>query len=199
MLFSTLAFTALLGLTSAQGQRVIPVLVGANSSQTYSPSNIKANIGDMIQFQFIGGNHTVTQSTLDQACQPVSLFSNITGFHSGFIPAAASAAMGMTATYSILINSTTPIWIYCAQAKHCENGMSMVINENTSQNSIKSLVQYRINAKNANTVIPNSNGNGGTSGSQNGQPGSGTNNGAGSLAVPSTLSLLVFAAGAYFL
>ncbi len=84
----------------------------------------------MVQFQFLGGNHTATQSNFDNQCQPINNFnSSIAGFHSGFIPAAASAAMGMTATYTVMINNTNPIWVYCSQGKHCESGMSMVINE----------------------------------------------------------------------
>ena len=97
---------------------------------TYSPDKITANVGDKVQFQFMGGNHTATQSTFDQPCQPINNFmNNVTGFHSGFVPAAASQAMGMIPTWEITINSTAPIWVYCAQAKHCENGMSLVINE----------------------------------------------------------------------
>lgn len=57
------------------------------------------------------------------------MHSNATGFHSGFQPAAASASMGMTSTYTVNVTSTTPIWVYCAQGKHCEAGMVMVVNE----------------------------------------------------------------------
>lgn len=105
------------------------VKVAVNNSLTYEPNDITAAVGDMIQFQFFGGNHTATQSTFDQPCQPISQNSNVTGFHTGFIPAAASEAMGMRAVYSVMINNTNPLWIYCAQGKHCENGMAMVINK----------------------------------------------------------------------
>jgi hypothetical protein len=30
--------------------------------------------------------------------------------------------------FTITIKDTKPIWIYCAQDKHCESGMAMVIN-----------------------------------------------------------------------
>ena len=97
---------------------------------TFSPSTIRANAGEMVQFQFMGGNHTVTQSNFANPCQPISNFNtSAQGFHSGFVPAAASQAMGMIATYTIMINNTSPIWVYCAQGKHCEGGMTMVINE----------------------------------------------------------------------
>ncbi len=106
------------------------VSVGVNGNLSYSPSNIRVNAGEMVQFQFMGGNHTATQSTFDQPCQPAAMFNpNITGFHSGFIPAAASAAMGQIATYTIMVNDTKPIWVYCSQGRHCEMGMVMVINE----------------------------------------------------------------------
>jgi hypothetical protein len=81
----------------------------------------------MVQFQFAPANHTVTQSTFDQPCQPISLHTNTTGFYSGFMPVAASSTN--TPTYTIMINATTPMWIYCSQGKHCQNGMTMVINE----------------------------------------------------------------------
>jgi plastocyanin len=105
------------------------VTVGLNGTLTFSPDTVTAAVGDMVQFQFVAGNHTATQSTFANPCQPIAAHSNVTGFHSGFQPAAASKAMGMTSTYTVAINNTTPIWVYCAQAKHCESGMVMVINE----------------------------------------------------------------------
>lgn len=102
----------------------------SNNSLVYTPSNIKAAVGDKVQFQFVAGNHTVTQSTFDQPCHPInSVMSNVTGFHSGFMPAAAGAASGTIPTYTVQINNTTPVWVYCAQGKHCQAGMVMVINE----------------------------------------------------------------------
>jgi plastocyanin len=98
-----------------------------NGSLTFSPDNIKAAVGDMVQFQFAPANHTVTQSTFDQPCQPISLNTNNTGIFSGFMPVTASATE--VPTYTVLINNTTPIWLYCSQGKHCQAGMVAVINE----------------------------------------------------------------------
>ena len=100
-----------------------------DGTRTYKPDNLRVAPGEAVQFQFASGNHTVTQSTFDNPCQPISAHSNVTGFHSGFLPVAASAAMGMIPVYTIMVNSTAPIWIYCAQNGHCENGHVMVINE----------------------------------------------------------------------
>lgn len=112
-------------------QRVQVVTVSTtNNSLVYSPSSVTAAAGDMVQFQFVAGNHTVTQSTFDQPCTPISnIMSNVTGFHSGYMPVAASSSQGEIPTYTIQVNNTTPIWIYCAQGRHCQSGMVMVINE----------------------------------------------------------------------
>ena len=121
-----------LDFATAQGNAGIKmhvVTVGVNNTQKFAPEKLTANPGEVVQFQFPYGNHTVTQSTFDKPCEPIGQTGNITGFHSGFQPAAASQAMGMTSTYSIMINDTKPVWVYCAQAKHCEAGMVMVINE----------------------------------------------------------------------
>jgi plastocyanin len=118
------------GTGTSSGQIVVHVVkVGnANGTLAYSPNNIKANVGEMVQFQFAPNNHTVTQSTFAQPCQPIRLNSPGTvGFYSGFMAVSASATV--TPTYTVMINDTTPIWIYCSQAMHCQKGMVMVINE----------------------------------------------------------------------
>lgn len=99
----------------------------ANGTLAFSPNNIVAAVGEMVQFQFAPANHTVTQSTFAAPCSPIGLTSNVTGVFSGFMPVAATATL--TPTYTIMINSTTPMWLYCSQGKHCQAGMSMVINE----------------------------------------------------------------------
>ncbi|KAH6621530.1 hypothetical protein B0J18DRAFT_229137 [Chaetomium sp. MPI-SDFR-AT-0129] len=125
-----------------------------NGSLTFSPNRLVAQPGEFVQFQFHAGNHTVTQSTFDQPCQPINQHnSSIVGFHSGFLPAAASAAQGMIPTYTIQVNNTQPLWLYCAQGKHCENGMVMVINE-PAANKSRTLESFKALAAGASTVVP---------------------------------------------
>jgi len=123
--------------TPSGSVQVHVVQVGnSNGSLVYSPSNVKAAVGDMVQFQFAPNNHTVTQSTFDAPCSPVKT----TGIYSGFMPVKATDTE--IPTYTILINNTTPIWLYCSQGMHCQKGMVMVINENTAANSTRSLANY---------------------------------------------------------
>ncbi|EON96969.1 putative extracellular serine-rich protein [Phaeoacremonium minimum UCRPA7] len=157
MHFASVALAALVSMVAAQSTDVIVVRVSNSSNAlVFQPDNIKATVGQMVQFQFEAGNHTVTQSAFDSPCQPVSLHSNATGFHSGFQPVAASAAEGMIPTYTIMVNNTTPMWVYCAQGKHCQAGMVMVINENTAANSTRSLANFKELAKTDTIIVPGS-------------------------------------------
>jgi plastocyanin len=100
---------------------------GPNAALEFFPSKVVANVGDMVQFQFKPKNHSVVQSTFDNPCAPISLHSNVTGVFSGYQPVAADAEM--TSTYTIMVTDKKPMWLYCSQGKHCQSGMSMVINE----------------------------------------------------------------------
>lgn len=149
--------------TSTGQVKVHVVKVGnANGTLAYSPNNVKANVGDMVQFQFAPNNHTVTQSTFAQPCQPIAMnMAGVTGFYSGFMPVSASSTT--TPTYTIMVNNTTPIWLYCSQGKHCQNGMVMVINENPATN--KTLAAFKALAAQATVNLPGGATSAGTTGS----------------------------------
>ncbi|KAG4221687.1 hypothetical protein PC116_g29837, partial [Phytophthora cactorum] len=150
MYFSTTTAALLTLLGSAAAQKVHVVSVGSpNGTLTFSPDNLKADVGDMIQFQFRGGNHSVAQSNFDNPCTPISDHTNQTGIFSGYQPVAASKAMGMIPTYTVKVSAKTPLWFYCSQGKHCQNGMVMVVNENTSANATRSLENFKEIAKGA--------------------------------------------------
>ncbi|EFY90396.1 hypothetical protein J3458_005114 [Metarhizium acridum] len=182
MQFTTLALATLLSVAQASVQ-VHKVDVGKNpltneTALKFYPDKITAKPGDMVQFQFWVGNHNAMQTTFDQQCQPISKHSpNVTGFDSGFQPAQASLDKGLISVYTVKINSTAPIWVACVQGRHCQDGMSMVINENTSANSSRSLENYRLQAKSAQssagTPGGGSNGGSGNNGGESSTPGSG--------------------------
>lgn len=180
MHFTTLALSALsigsaFAADAAGGVTVHVVKVGsANGTLKYSPNSLTAAKGDMVQFQFAPANHTVTQSTFDQPCQPIAMNSNVTGIYSGFMPVSATATD--TPTYTIMVKDTKPMWFYCSQGKHCQNGMTMVINVNPKANATRTLENFQALAKKATANLPGSSSStgGGTSGST---PASGTGSG----------------------
>jgi plastocyanin len=165
MLFKSLALTALMGLSQAVDVQV--VYVGQNpvnnaTAPKYWPEKITAAPGTMVQFQFWAGNHTITQSSFNAPCVPLA--PNTTAganasapIKSGFQPVSASAGEGgAMPIYTIMINDTKPVWLYCGQGQHCANGMSLVINENTASGN--TLEVYR---QTASTLAPGGGSNGG--------------------------------------
>lgn len=121
--FLTLAATvsALPKLTPhRRANQIIPVVVGG-PQDTFVPNSVVAAVGDIVQFQFSNGNHTVTQSTVDQACTPMDA-----GVHSGHIP--FEDGQTDVGTFNMPVTSTDPMFLYCATGPHCQNGQVMVIN-----------------------------------------------------------------------
>ncbi|KAB5595667.1 hypothetical protein CTheo_905 [Ceratobasidium theobromae] len=136
-------FSAALALLVPAFAANITVLVGSGGL-VYTPSNITAQTGDFVEFEFRGGNHTVTQSTFTDPCtQFRNATTNQAGLDSGFQPVAAGATQ--FPVWTIQITETSPIWMFCAQGKHCANGMVFSINANES--SDKSFAAYKARAQ----------------------------------------------------
>ncbi|KAM0312576.1 hypothetical protein ACHAO8_006232 [Botrytis cinerea] len=146
LLLSALSISTVYAATNTTGSQTHIVRVGQANNSTalrYFPDNISAKVGDTIQFQFAAGNHTVTQSTFDAPCVPISQSSNNTGVFSGYMSVAAGLnSTGMVPVFSMPVKVATPLWFYCSQGKHCQNGMVLVVNENTAANSTRSLANY---------------------------------------------------------
>jgi len=132
--------------TAEQGMVTVhKVDVGKDGKLAYWPEKLTVAPGEMVQFTFFPKNHTVTQSDFDHPCVPISQITpNVTGIRSGFMPVAAGDAN--QPVFTIVVNDTKPIWLYCGQTGHCQKGMAMVINENTA--SGKTLEAYKDNAAN---------------------------------------------------
>ncbi|KAI0318493.1 hypothetical protein OF83DRAFT_1171065 [Amylostereum chailletii] len=127
---------SLLLLVSVHAQQIFNVTVGgANGELVYNPTTVNAQPGDQVVFTFNPKNHTVTQSSFAQPCNALQ-----GGFDSGFKPVQAGAAS--PAPFTVTVNDTNPIWVYCRQAantpqSHCGQGMVFAVNPGAdgSQNS----------------------------------------------------------------
>ncbi|ESK95404.1 extracellular serine-rich protein [Moniliophthora roreri MCA 2997] len=137
-LLSSVLSLALAGLAVAQNQTV-NVNVGGVASRgenifMFSPNTITAQVGDVVRFNFSGspGNHSITQSTFQNPCQPMP-----GGFDSGWVfipenglPPDSDPIWNLTIT-----NTSAPIWFFCKQLvpmPHCTTGMVGAINAPTS-------------------------------------------------------------------
>ncbi|KAF7338082.1 hypothetical protein MVEN_02032700 [Mycena venus] len=136
----SLAVAALAPVLSASAADIL-VLVGAGGQLAFSPSNVTANVGDTIAFQFQGKNHSVTQSTFANPCQIQTTPAQ--GIDSGFqfVDNTSSTLPQWSFTVD---NTSAPLWFFCAQtnpANHCQKGMVFSVNANP--NSPKSFAVFQ--------------------------------------------------------
>lgn len=119
-------FLYILGLAGAAAAATHDIKVG-NDLKTleglrYSPNVTTAAVGDTVVFHFFPGQHDVSQGDYNSPCNPLK-----DGFYSGFIvPDSGSGEADKI--FTIKINNTDPIWLYCSETAHCQNGMVAVIN-----------------------------------------------------------------------
>ncbi|GBF63289.1 extracellular serine-rich protein [Trichophyton mentagrophytes] len=118
---SVLSAVALAGVAAAE---TIDVMVGQGGLK-FVPDNIKAKAGDEVVFHFVMGHHDVTLGRYDSPCMPIQGES----IWSGVID---TVEKGKGVTFTVPIEDDKTKWIYCSVAKHCQNGMSLVINEPSS-------------------------------------------------------------------
>ncbi|ORX34444.1 hypothetical protein BD324DRAFT_653221 [Kockovaella imperatae] len=136
MLVQALSVVASASVVMAATQHV--VLVGPDHTLNYEPSTVQASVGDTILFQFQAGNHSVTQSTFQNPCT----YSG--GFNSGFFPIS-----GNPVDVAITVETSDPIWMFCAQDGHCEAGMVFAVNPPSSGDTFSAFVS---NAESGNTA-----------------------------------------------
>jgi len=125
MFFASLSLGLVL-LPFVSAQQIHDVQVGG-SSLTFTPEAISAQPGDQVVFHFQQKNHTATQSSFASPCGHKD-----GGFDTGFMPVAANVTSDFP-TWTITVNDTQPIWVFCNQAanlpaSHCGAGMVFAVN-----------------------------------------------------------------------
>ncbi|KAK2614679.1 hypothetical protein N8I77_001485 [Diaporthe amygdali] len=102
--------------------------MSVNTSLIFTPNEVQANPGDVLQFQFFLTNHTVTQSAgPSNPCSPLQ--DTVPGaIHSGFIPGAMLNNSDTVGAFDVMVQNKDPMYIYCAQGPHCQLGQVMVVN-----------------------------------------------------------------------
>jgi len=153
---TTAAPTSSTTATSTTPQQ-IKVVVGGTGVLAFTPSNIQANVGDTILFEFHQKNHSVVASSFDAPCVALSQsVAGQAGFNSGYFPVADGATT--FPTFSVVVNDTKPIWAYCPQANHC--GQGMVFSVNAVEGGSKSFSAFQEQAKTINGTAATTTGSG---------------------------------------
>ncbi|KPI36870.1 uncharacterized protein AB675_11859 [Cyphellophora attinorum] len=123
------------------------IKVGSDNLK-FDPETLTASPGDLLNFHFYNGNHSVAQSSYDSPCQAQD-----NGIFSGFF-AGGSGKDEDSKVFSMRLNDTNPMWLYCAAGEHCKAGMGMVIN--APSGSDQTLSSYKDKAKSADVKVPSS-------------------------------------------
>lgn len=151
----------------------INVVVGGNGTLTFDPPFVSAKPFDTVVFSFQAKNHTATQSSFSDPCRKLEFTDpGVIGFDSGFMPVTAGSSD--FPTFSVVVNDTAPIWVYCRQTGHCGEGMVFAIN--SVQDSARNFAAFQTLAKDINgtsTLAANGTATNGTAPSTS-QPGSAT-------------------------
>jgi hypothetical protein len=140
MRFSPVAALFIPVLSAAAGNNIL-VTVGGNNLLAFSPTNITAEVGDTVTFQFQSKNHSVTQSTFATPCEIQTTPAQ--GIDSGFQPVPTGSTELPQWSFT-MDNASTPLWFFCAQtipADHCQ--MGMVFSVNANPDSAKSFAVYQ--------------------------------------------------------
>ncbi|KAM0563501.1 hypothetical protein ACHAPJ_001222 [Fusarium lateritium] len=142
---STLNLLALSALPAALAAGSVHVVKVGDGGLKFEPSQTKAAVGDIVEFHFYPGMHSVAQSSFKKPCEPL----NSTSFFSGdFSPEKKVDSK----VFSINVTSEDPIWYYCAVQGHCAGGMVGVINAPTSGD--KTFKAFAKAASDSNDSVP---------------------------------------------
>ncbi|KAJ5824910.1 Cupredoxin [Penicillium robsamsonii] len=126
--------TATATTSSSTGITTHTIQVGPKSNpHQFDPSEIKANVGDIVVFEFYPTNHSVVQAEYDAPCIPASGDIFYSGPFANF-NLQGGQIVGPPPTWSLRVNNTEPTFFYCTAIDSCtKNGMVGVINPNTTQ------------------------------------------------------------------
>ncbi|KAL7799121.1 Cupredoxin [Trichoderma ceciliae] len=135
MLFTSLAVATLSAVASA---KTIRIDVGENGALNFTPDNLQASTGDILEFHYHSINHSVVAADFAKPCQPKAEG----GFYSGFFPTSSGENDNV---FQVAVNNTSPIWFYCSQpvGNHCGSGMVGAVNANSSN----TLAQFKAAAE----------------------------------------------------
>jgi plastocyanin len=140
--------------TAAARANTHTIVAALGGSLTFSPDNVQAEIGDVVEWHFLAANHSVAQSNFANPCAPLDADSS-SASPSGFFPGFEFVTTPGTQApnvFQITITDSNPIWYYCPQGTHCQAGMSGVINQGYDVGDA-TLAEYKRNSVGSVTVI----------------------------------------------
>ncbi|KAJ5502609.1 Cupredoxin [Penicillium fimorum] len=126
--------TATATTSSSTGITTHTIQVGPKTNlHQFDPPEIKANVGDIVVFEFYPTNHSVVQADYGAPCMPANGDIFYSGPFANFNQQGGQL-VGPPPTWSLRVNNTEPTFFYCTAIDSCDkNGMVGVINANETQ------------------------------------------------------------------
>jgi plastocyanin len=110
--------------TASVSHPTTTVTVGEAGKLVFSPSSLNASAGSVIAFNFLGLNHTLTQSHIGDPCRSNQ------GFDTGFLQFNPANVSGKFIVEIEVVDQDAR-WFFCAQTvkrSHCQAGMVFSLN-----------------------------------------------------------------------
>ncbi|KAG6011507.1 hypothetical protein E4U54_008052 [Claviceps lovelessii] len=119
------------------------IKITATGNNTFIPDSVVAKPGDVVEFHFQSGNHSVVAGDYDCPCFPLPPGS---GFSSGFFDVKACEDENV---FRVTWTNTEPVVFYSSQGDECSKGMVGIINPNEKQ----TLQSYKTRASQLSTCV----------------------------------------------
>ncbi|KAL1859668.1 hypothetical protein VTK73DRAFT_7518 [Phialemonium thermophilum] len=126
-MLSRLLFLAISLSTTTVRAATIQINAGEGNKLTFTPDSVKAEVGDVLEFHFVGGFHDAVRGDFDKPCQPFS------GAAGGFASDRVQGSATNNKVFRVTVNTTDPIFFYCSVGAHCANGMVGAVNPTDDQ------------------------------------------------------------------
>ncbi|KAG5981172.1 hypothetical protein E4U55_003232 [Claviceps digitariae] len=112
------------------------IKITATGNNTFSPDTITANPGDVLEFHFQSGNHSVVAGDYECPCFPLPVGS---GFSSGFFDVKSCEDEKV---FRVTLANADTVVFYSSQGDECTKGMVGIVNPSEKQ----TLQNYKMRA-----------------------------------------------------
>ncbi|KAG5990140.1 hypothetical protein E4U52_004897 [Claviceps spartinae] len=119
-------YLAAAGLAASAAADIIKIT--ATTDSAFNPNSVTAKAGDVLEFHFQSGNHSVVAGDYHFACSPLPIGY---GFFSGYVNVDPGQ---IGKVFRVSLANDEPLVFYSSQVGDCSRGMVGIVNPNEQQN-----------------------------------------------------------------
>ncbi|KAG5943768.1 hypothetical protein E4U59_007914 [Claviceps monticola] len=123
---SITTYLAAAGLAASAAANIIKIT--ATTDSAFNPNSVTAKAGDVLEFHFQSGNHSVVAGDYHFACSPLPVGY---GFFSGYVNVDPGQ---IGKVFQVSLANEEPLVFYSSHADDCSRGMVGIVNPNEQQN-----------------------------------------------------------------